>query len=365
MDVIVIGAGVIGALTAYRLAVEGAQVTIIDAAQPASAASGASFGWINASFYLNDHHYALRFAGMEAHKRLIADLKTTATVWQGCLCWEQRGAALDTQYESLKVLGYDVRYLNRAAFSALEPAVEAPERALYFAQEGAVDLAALCHDALQAAMSLGARLVSGVAVQAIETRADRVTGVRWSGGVVPADRVVVAAGTRTGGLLRPLGVPLPMLDRPGLILRTHPLPPILSHILVSPEQELRQDLTGRLLAPVAASHQSDDAEVISDNPLQLADRAAERVRGLVGCDVTWEAVTQAYRPVPGDGLPVMGACGAAGLYALTMHSGATLAPLVSEIAAREVLERPLSNAQAYLVEPYRPQRFATQISPIT
>jgi glycine/D-amino acid oxidase-like deaminating enzyme len=357
VKVIVVGAGIIGALTAYRLALQGAEVVVIDAGEPASGASSASFGWINASFYLDESHFALRAAAIDAHRRLHETLRTGATLWQGCLCWEDTGAAFDERYRALKALGYDVREVDAKTFSQLEPEVKAPERALYFAQEGATDLALLTRDALVAAADLGARLVTGLRVTALELRTECVAGIKWAGGTIAADSVVLATGTATEGLLGSLGLTMPMLDRPGLILRSAPLPPLLSHILVSPEQELRQEPSGRLLAPLAAAHQQDDTEEISENPVQLADRASARISAMIGRSVAWERVSLAYRPVPGDGLPVVGSCGPSGLYVSTMHSGATLAPLVAEIAAREVLGQGLSNAQASLIAPYRPQRF--------
>ncbi len=357
MHTIIVGAGIIGALTAYNLVQAGGQVTVIDAGRPASGASGASFGWINASFYHDADHFALRLAAMEAHRQLGARLKSTATVWQGCLCWEEQGDAFDAQYAALKALGYAVREVDRAAFAALEPEIDPPERALYFAQEGAVDLGRLCSDALNAATAQGARIVLGVPVNGLEVRGGAVVGVRWSGGLIKADRVVLATGIQTESLLADVGVSLPMLDRPGLILRSQPLPPLLSHILVSPGQELRQEPSGRLLAPVAAAHQSDQTEAITQNPIELADEAAARIAALLGRTVAWEQVAQAYRPVPQDGLPVVGACGPEGVYVTTMHSGATLAPLVAEIAAREISGEATGNAQAALIAPYRPQRF--------
>jgi glycine/D-amino acid oxidase-like deaminating enzyme len=77
-QVIVIGAGIIGASIAYQLAKAGAAVTVLDAGGPAGQASGASFGWINASFYVDPDHFALRLAGIEAHERLARSLNTAA-----------------------------------------------------------------------------------------------------------------------------------------------------------------------------------------------------------------------------------------------------------------------------------------------
>ncbi|MCV3272325.1 NAD(P)/FAD-dependent oxidoreductase [Roseobacter sinensis] len=357
MKIIVVGAGIIGALTAYRLAQAGAEVTVIEARQPASAASGASFGWINASFYLDEDHFRLRCAALEAHRRAQDDLGTTATVWSGCLCWEEAGPGFDAQLAALERLGYPVQVVERAAFAKLEPAVAPPERALLFEAEGAVDLRQLAADALAAAAARGARLITGIEVLDIQERSGRVTAVETSLGALPADHVVVAAGVATQRLMQPFEVPLPMLHRPALILRSEPIEPVLAHVLVAPGQELRQTPDGRLLAPTVASHQSDDSARITSRPDVLAEAAMARVSALLNRPLTWQEVTLAARPMPEDGLPVIGACGPEGLYVSTMHSGATLAPLVAELAAAEVMERGLTNAQAALLAPYRPQRF--------
>jgi len=83
MHVVIIGGGIIGSALAHRLGETGARVTVIEGA---AGATPASFGWINASFYLNDDHFALRAAGLEAWKRLGGHV-----TWSGCLCWEETG----------------------------------------------------------------------------------------------------------------------------------------------------------------------------------------------------------------------------------------------------------------------------------
>jgi len=46
-DVLVVGAGCVGANVAYRLAERGAAVTVLDAGAPGAGTSGASFAWTN------------------------------------------------------------------------------------------------------------------------------------------------------------------------------------------------------------------------------------------------------------------------------------------------------------------------------
>ena len=57
-SVLVVGAGIIGAASAYALQSAGAQVTIVDAG--GETATDASFGWINACFHHDTAHFHLR-----------------------------------------------------------------------------------------------------------------------------------------------------------------------------------------------------------------------------------------------------------------------------------------------------------------
>lgn len=350
----VIGAGIVGAAIAYRLARSGARVTVIEAATPAAAATGKSFGWINASFFVNPAHFRLRAAAIDAHRALDAEIGTAAQ-WTGALWWEETGPAFDAQADSLAAMGYPVRELNRAEFSALEPAVaDAPPRSLLFAAEGAVDAALLTERLLAAAAGHDARLWLGCAVTGLQIDHGRISGVRTAIGTLNADHVVVAVGTACPDLLSPLGIVLPMLSRPGLLLHTRPVPRVINHILVSPGQEFRQSADGRIIAPTAAGHQSDQTDAVHDLPGVLAERALERLRDLlVGVDLKLERVMLSHRPVPEDGLPVVGAIGPEGLHIATMHSGVTLAPLIANLIADEILHGQISP----LLAGFRPDRF--------
>jgi glycine/D-amino acid oxidase-like deaminating enzyme len=66
-----------------------------------------------------------------------------------------------------------------------------------------------------------------------------------------------------------------------------------------------------------------------------------------------EAASVGLRPLPVDGLTIAGWVPVvAGLYVIVTHSGVTLAPILAELAAREV-EGALDPALA----PFRPERF--------
>lgn len=355
MRIVIVGAGIIGCALAYRLSADpGTEVVILDAAQaPGQGASGASFGWLNASFFADAAHFALRRAGLEAWQRLQADVTLPEVTWPGALWWEAQGPEMQTFAQSLHALEYDVQPWSAMQIRAAVPCLrDVPDAALFVPAEGVADTAASCRSLLGAAQALGARAMFGTPVRAVHSG-----GVQTEFGLIAADQVIVTAGTGVAALLENSPHPIPMLPRPGALLRTRPVPAILPFVLVTPDGEVRQDAQGRIVMPTAVAHQADTATHLSHSPDELAAQAVQRLNDLLHLDapLEWDSVTVAARPVPQDGLPVVGAV-KEGVYVAVMHSGATLAAIVAELAAAEVLGRPKSNLSS-LLDPYRPQRF--------
>src|SRR5947209_10929202 len=85
---VVIGAGVIGASVAARLAASGAQVTLLDQDLPGSAASSWatsssaasrwSFAWLNSNDKAPRHYHDLNHAGIRAWAELASELDGAA-----------------------------------------------------------------------------------------------------------------------------------------------------------------------------------------------------------------------------------------------------------------------------------------------
>lgn len=352
--IVIIGAGLTGAALAWHLSRAGARVTVLEAGvQAAAQASGHSFGWINASFYLNEAHHRLRVAGIAAHHRLARDLGAALWDWPGCLWWED-AAGLGAMAAALGDLGYEAREVSRAEVAALEPALfQPPDHALLFLQEGAVDAAALTRALLAGASGAGAEVLFGRAATALVERGGAVCGAQTAGGEIAADQVILAAGTGAAALLAGVGYDLPMLPRPGMILTTRPVARRLRHILAMPDQEVRQDAAGRFIVPLAAHHQSDASETAPAEPEGLVAETLERLNALFhGPTLVADQAALAFRPVPGDGLPAVGRV-TEGLWLAVMHSGVTLAPFVAERLAAEVL----GQGAEPLLAPFRPGRF--------
>ena len=94
----------------------------------------------------------------------------------------------------------------------------------------------------------------------------------------------------------------------------------------------------------------DDSQTHADD---LLARAAHYLPGLSGA--TADPVPVGYRPMPLDGYPVLGSAPSApNLYVAVTHSGVTLAPVIGELAAMEIVD----GARVEILDHYRPERFA-------
>lgn len=352
--VLVIGGGIIGATVAHHLARRGAAVTVVERTAPAAAASGRSFGWINASYGNPAPYFHLRFQSLLEYRRLEAETGGEMGVkWGGSLLWDPDAGDLAAYIAGHQAWSYGLRGIDREAFRALAPEVaEPPEFAVFAEQEGSLDAAQATRALLASAERRGAALLSPCEVREIRREGGRVVGAETSNGPIAADVTVLAAGVATAELAAPLGLALPMDNLPGLLIRTRPLAPVLQRILLSPGCHVKQDPDGALVAggDFGGGGAVDDAERAG---AALLDRVQALLPGVSG--LALDEVVIGLRPMPADGFPAVGfAPGLDGLYLAVMHSGVTLAPVVGRFAAEEILD----GAAIELLAPFRPGRFA-------
>ena len=354
-DVVVVGAGIVGAAVAYELALAGAAVTLLDKSLPASGVTGDSFAWIGGpgGSDVPDGSWHLRRGALQAYRRLERQVPGVRVRWTGSLAWYGPGRDEHELIEA-RSLGPDEHLLDAARTTRLEPNLAVPPaRALHRDSDGAVDPVAVTDALVAAARAHGARLVVGTAVTALCAPEGRVSGVRTSQGFVAADTVVVTAGVDAPGLCAPLGYQLPIAPSPALLLRFTATPGLVRTLVASPDIEVRETADGQLL--VAAGY---SGEASHDD---LVDAARETLNRLTATfagahDATLVSVRLAARPMPADGLPVIGPLpGVDGVYVAVMHSGVTLAPVAARLLAAEIT----AGIEADELDGVRPARFRT------
>ena len=339
--VAVIGGGIIGACITHELTLAGAQVTVIEANEPATGASARSMGWINASFIEREDYYRLRLAAMQAHRELdTAFHGVLQTCWTGSINWEAAPEEMEALVKELGRFGHPVKLIGRQEFARLEPEVaDLPETALLMGNEGHMDAAHAARIILAAAQANGATVLTGTPVEGF----DRVSGGGWQVrtpvGPIEAEDVVIAAGIRTGELCRAAGHEVPMKNEPGVLIQTSPVPFTLNHLIWSPDVHFKQLPDGRLICGYLFSGAITDGGGVDGVAQRMMGRLKERLPR-VADSLAIETVKHGVRPMPVDGYPAIGRMGAGGqtdLYVSVMHSGVTLGPVVGRLVAREIM----------------------------
>jgi glycine/D-amino acid oxidase-like deaminating enzyme len=360
-DIVVIGAGSVGANVAYRLAARGAKVTVLEAGVPGGGTSGASFAWINSFNKTPRDYHDLNTASMQAHAALARELG--GGPWlkhDGALAWEEaplERARLKETVERLASWSYPVELISPQEARALEPDLAiAPhvDEVVFTPSEGYVEVVPLIGALLAHAAQRGARVLPGHRVIRMIRAGSRVRGVVVeSGERFEADVVVDCAGPATDEVWKLASVQLPFDRVPGRLIYTAPVATTLKRPIHAPGVHFRPDGAGRIvLAEGAHDHvwsQPGDGAWPAERSLAAV---AVHLPALAGARI--EATRVGVRPMPRDEKPMVGAVpGLDGFYIVTSHSGVTLGPLWGHLAAAELLD----GAPDPRLTSFRPGRF--------
>lgn len=354
----VIGAGVLGSAVAAELAVRNADVTIFDADRPGSGTSGLSFAWVNSSSKEPAGYHDLNVAGMAVHRRQT-DEGWDAFVPTGRLAYATDPTEvvdLAATVERLVGRGYPAELISADRARELEPTMIIPggmEPVGWFPSEGHCWPDRLIRRQLDIAGDHGARFRYGEPVRAIEGGR-----VMIDSGPEDFDHVVLAIGRWTQPLAATAGITVPMVDPDaaggatvGYLAETGPVSPAPSRVIMTPRLHLRPAASGGLL--LQALDLDHSAAPRSPVPDRIQREFEARLAELLPDPPPVIMVRVGQRSLPADGLPVTGFGDAEGkVYVLASHSGVTLAPLLGELVAGEVLGQLSAE-----LEPYRPNRF--------
>jgi glycine/D-amino acid oxidase-like deaminating enzyme len=228
-DLVVIGAGAVGAAGAYFATLAGLRVVVVERGAIAGGTSSAGEG----NVLVSDKE-----AGPELDLALYSqgvwrsELAEYAGLWE----FEAKGglvvAASDPSLAGLRELsgrqrahGIEVVDVERSSLAAYEPQLN-PELAggAFYPQDAQVQPMLVVAHLLRLARERGARVLTRTEVTGFLRSGDAVTGVRTSGGTVSAPAVLNAAGTWAGQVAELAGAPVPVLPRRGFVLVTQPLP---------------------------------------------------------------------------------------------------------------------------------------------
>ncbi|MPY48878.1 NAD(P)/FAD-dependent oxidoreductase [Streptomyces acidicola] len=347
-DVVIVGAGIVGAAVARRLALGGFRVTVLDRGASAGGTSSSGEGNLLVSdkgpgaeldlAVLSGRRWA-EFAAelpaelgpgfpdieFEAKGGLV--VATTATGADALL------AFADTQRSA----GVDARPVTAAEAAELEPDLTPRVAAAVFYPDDAQVQPSVATEALLAsARRHGARLRQGVTVLGGVVSGGRLVGVDTTAGRFGAEHTVVAAGPWSAEVAGNFGVRLPVLPRRGTVVVTTRMPRRIRHKVYD------ADYVGAVESELAALQTSSVVESTAAGTVLIGSSRErrgfdERIEAAVVGELAAKAlilfpfladvpVMRAYggfRPFVPDHLPVIGPDPRLpGLWHATGHEGA-------------------------------------------
>jgi D-hydroxyproline dehydrogenase subunit beta len=374
-DVVVIGAGVVGAACAYHLAAAGLRVAVVDRGSVAGGTTGAGEGNILVSDKEPGPELELALLSLRVWRELPSALTEAAELdVKGGLIVAATAdelAGLTTLAEAHRAAGVEAIPAAPARLTELEPELAADlAGGMFYPQDMQVQPMLAAAHLLAGAKRHDARVQLGEPVTGLLRAGERVTGVRTSRGPIAAGAVVNAAGVWGGQIASLAGVELPVLPRRGFVLVTEPVGPLIRHKVyaasyigdvhdssasLEASPVIEGTASGTVLIGSSRERVGFDARLSMTALTRIAGQAIRlvpvlgRVRAL--------RAYHGFRPYSPDHLPMIGADGRApGLFHACGHEGAGigLSAATGLLVAEQVTGRPTSLSLA----PFAPDRFA-------
>ena len=313
-DVVIIGAGIVGCATAYYLASEGAQVTIIERDSVGSHASGYALGGLNplSGIGIPEPLGPLALEGFRLILSLAPQLREETSidpelqlVTAATVAFTEEGADLLRQRLPWQQAQRDFQseWKDAEELLAMEPRL-APQVLGGVVSQGVglLDSYRLCLALLEAAIKRGATLRHGN-VRGLKFRGDRIDAVRLSREDVPCSAVVMAMGPWAAEAAPWTRVDLPVRPLKGQILRLRMSGPPFSYIS-SPDSYVVTKPDGLVWVGTTEEEAGFDEAPSPEARQGIMDNVVRAFPSLKEAEVVRH--TACLRPVAADGLPILG-----------------------------------------------------------
>jgi D-hydroxyproline dehydrogenase subunit beta len=373
-DLIVIGAGAVGAACAYFAAQAGLHVNVVERGQIASGTTSAGEG----NLLVSDKDTGVELdLALYSQKVWREDLAEFGHLWE----FKSKGglvvSATDSGARALEALtgrqrtaGIEVTDVSADDLDDYEPHISRELRAgAFYPQDAQVQPMLLTAHLLRLARDRRAQIRLDTEVIGFIHRGDQVIGVETTRGPIHAPAVINAAGTWAGNIARLAGVELPILPRRGFVLVTEPLPPTIHHKVYAGDyvaNVLSSD-EGLQTSPVVEGTDSGTVLIGSSRERVGFDRGVSLpvLAGMAAKAVALFPMLSAvkvmrsylgFRPYCPDHLPVIGPDPRApGLWQASGHEGAGigLSTGTAKLLTQALTGRPVDLDMS----PFAPERF--------
>ena len=369
-DIVILGAGVMGASIAFHLAQRGAgKVVVIDKDHVASGGSGRSSALVRMHYsFPQEVELALislrMFQNWQEIVGAAGDFRRTGFVR---IVAPNEMARLRLNVEMQRKLGVVVELIGRQELQELEPdwVVDDVELAAYEPDAGYGDGAGVAGDFLSRAREMGVTYLSRMEATSIAVSDGRVRGVVTDRGEISAPVVISATGPWTRPLFQQAGYDLPIeceLHQVAILIT----PPDMKGggcacIDSGTATYFRSDgqdkfLVGDFYGKRGVDPDNFPQRAADESLEEIIERACRRIPKLASAEVM-RGVTGVYDMTP-DSRPLLGEIpGIDGLYVCAGFSGMgfKISPAIGLVMSELVLD---GRSKAVDIGAFRPQRFA-------
>ncbi|AEA71267.1 MULTISPECIES: glycine oxidase ThiO [Pseudomonas] len=346
-QVVIVGGGVIGLLTAFNLASEGQRVVLLDRSSVGQESSWAGGGivsplypWRYSPAITALAHWSQDFYP-QLGERLFAATGIDPQVHVTGLYWLD----LDDQDEALAWAEREGRPMRAVDISAVHDAVPVLgagfSRAIYMADVANVRNPRLVKSLKAALLAMpNVTLHEHCEVSGFIRDGGRVVGVHSSAGEIRGDEVVLAAGAWSGELLKTLGLKLPVEPVKGQMILYKCASDFLSSMVLAKGRYAIPRRDGHILVGSTLEREGFD-KTPTDTALESLKASAQQlIPALAGAEVVghWAGL----RPGSPEGIPYIGEVpGVAGLWLNCGHyrNGLVLAPASCQLFTDLMLGR--------------------------
>ncbi|MFB9905934.1 NAD(P)/FAD-dependent oxidoreductase [Allokutzneria oryzae] len=237
-DVVVVGAGVIGAACAEALTAHGIRVLVLDRAAPAAGTTASGEGNVLVSDKEPGPELGLAQASRRRWPTLLAELREELGPSAAEVEWDPKGGLvvattadaaqpLATFAAAQREAGVDARPISTSEAAELEPHLtKAVTAAVHYPEDAQLQPVLATTTLLAAVRKRGGRVRSGTEALGVDrSGTGAVQAVRTNRGRIPCSAVINACGPWSGDFARAAGAPIQILPRRGVVLVTAPLPP--------------------------------------------------------------------------------------------------------------------------------------------
>jgi glycine oxidase len=365
-DVIVVGGGIMGLMTARELARAGRSVLLLDKAQPGTGATWSSAGIISPhgssgaadlageagvrlrlpsyEMWLDLPDALIEESGMDPEFRLTGVLLLAIND-------EEKQVVLDKA--KTRQWG-DTEWIEPKDLSGEEPALSEKLVGALLVKGGNVDVRRLGASLEIACRRAGVEIRAGVLTQEIVCDKNYVRGVKTSEGNFEAPLVVICAGVGSASILGAKPAP-PVTPQRGQLVALDAREIGIRRVLMNvsdPYFVPRSD--GKLIIGATREFAGEDTRLTAGGISLLLGGAIEMIPALEKAPIleTWTG----FRPLSSDHLPLIGEGHIPGLFFCTGHgpTGITPAPLSAALVTSAI-----TGAESSIdLAPYDPRRFA-------